>query len=252
MIYDDLEDGYVKTSLGMLHYKQHPGGGTKIVFLHGFASSTKSWVKLIEWMPDDLNLCFVDLLGHGVSDAPKIDYNVAIHARVVWELIQAKGMQNGYIFGHSYGGWIAALLAQSCFGDGGVVLEDAMGLKDYFDDLGKANLTGAFNSRWIEEARILGLADHVIESSVSADKAVDSLTRESLGRLASPALLIWGSNDNVVSVKYARLFSEYIKGSVLEVLEGAGHVPHYTNAKEVAGMLLKFIGHQGGTDSLRG
>jgi len=161
-------------------------------------------------------------------------------------------MQNGYLFGHSYGGWIAALLAQSGFGNGGIVLEDAMGLKDYFDDLEKANLKEAFNNRWVGEARILGLADHVIESSVSAEKTLDSLTRESLGRLSAPTLLVWGSNDNVVSVKYAKLFSEYIKGSALEILEGAGHVPHYTNAEGVAKVLLKFIGHQERTGSLRG
>lgn len=252
MFYDDLEDGYVKTSMGMIHYRQHPGSGTKVLFLHGFASSTKSWVKLIEWMPDDLNLCFIDLLGHGVSDAPKTDYNVAVHARVVREFMEAKGMQNGYLFGHSYGGWIAALLAQSGFGNGGIVLEDAMGLKDYFDDLNKANLNEAFNHRWVEEARILGLADHVIASSVGADKTLDSLTAESLGKLSEPALLVWGAKDNVVSVKYARLFSEYIKGSALEILEGAGHVPHYTDAEAVSKVLLRFIGHQGTAGSLRG
>ena len=243
MFYDDLEDGYVKTSLGMLHYKQHTGGGAKIVFLHGFAASTKSWVKLIEWMPDDLTLCFLDLLGHGASAAPRINYTVAVHARAVWEFLGAKDMQDSHLFGHSYGGWIAALLAQSGFGDGGVVLEDAMGLKDCFDDLEKANLKGAFNDRWVEEARILGLADHVIKSSVGVDKSADYLTSESLSRVTKPTLLVWGSNDTVVSLKYAKLFSNYIKGSSLEVVEGGGHVPHYTNAKAVAGLLTKFVGH---------
>jgi pimeloyl-ACP methyl ester carboxylesterase len=244
MYYDELEDGYVKTSLGMIHYRQHSGGGTKIVFVHGFASSTKSWVRLMECLPDDLNMCFIDLLGHGNSDAPKINYTLAAHARTVWEFMEAKGMQDGYLFGHSYGGWIAALLAQSGFGSGGVVLEDAMGLKDYFDDLKKNNLEEAFNSRWTEEARILGLADHVLKSSVGTDKAVDYLTADSLRGLARPALLIWGEKDTVVDIKYARLLLEYIKGSTLEIVENAGHVPHYTNAKEVAAALMKFIGHQ--------
>jgi pimeloyl-ACP methyl ester carboxylesterase len=252
MFYDDLEDGYVKTSLGMIHYRQHPGGGTKVTFIHGFASSTKSWVRLIEWLPDDINVCLVDLLGHGISDAPKIDYGAAIQARVVREFLEAKGMQDGCLFGHSYGGWIAALLAQSGFGGGGLVLEDAMGLKDYFEDLEKEGLKEAFNDRWIEEARIFGLADYVIKSSVGADKVTDALTKESLGSLSKQAMLIWGGKDGVVSTKYAELFAEYIKGSDLEILEGAGHVPHYTNAEEVAGLLLGFIGHQGSSGSLRG
>lgn len=244
MFYEELEDGFVKTSLGKIHYKQHTGSGTKMVLIHGFASSTKSWVKLIEWMPDDLNLCLIDLLGHGTSEAPRIDYGVAVQARVVREFIEARGMQDCYLFGHSYGGWIAALLAQGSFGGRGVVLEDSMGLKDYFDDLEKANMKDSFNNRWREEATILGLDYHVIESSVGADKSANLLTRESLGSLAKPTLLVWGGADGIVSVKYAKLFSEYIKGSALEILEDAGHVPHYTNAKEVAKLLLKFIGHQ--------
>lgn len=239
-MYDDLEDGYVKTSLGMIHYKQHPGSGTGVLFIHGFAASTKSWVKLIEWLPDDLNVCLIDLLGHGVSDAPRIGYGAAVQARTVREFVEARGLQDSYLFGHSYGGWIAALLAQGGLG-GGVVLEDAMGLKDYFTDLAEENRADAFNDRWVREARIFGLADHVIESSVGADKASDSLTRESLSGVTKPTLLVWGGKDGVVPVKYAQLFSEYIRGSALEVLPDAGHVPHYTNAKEVAGMLMRFI-----------
>lgn len=242
MLYDELEDGYVNTSLGQIHYKQHFGGRTKIVFLHGFASSTKSWVKLIECLPEDLNLCFIDLLGHGGSDAPYINYTVAVHARVVWEFIEAKGMQDCCIFGHSYGGWIAGLIAQGGFGEGGLVLEDAMGLKDYFDDLENDGMKDSFNNRWAEEARILGLSEHVIESSVGADKVADELTAEGLGRVARRAMVVWGGKDTVVSMKYAKLFSKYMKGSSLNIIEEAGHVPHYTNAKDVATMLMRFIG----------
>ncbi len=251
MFYDDMEDGYIKTSLGMIHYRQHAGSGTKIVFIHGFASSTKSWVRMVEWLPDDLNVCLVDLLGHGISDAPKIAYGTAVQAQAMGEFIEAKGMRDGYLFGHSYGGWIAGILAQKGFGTSGLVLEDAMGLKDYFDDLEKEGLKEAFDNRWIEEAKIFGLAEHVIKSSVSADKAADLLTKEGLGSLSEQSLLIWGNKDGVVSTKYAELFAEYIKGSVLEILN-AGHVPHYTNAEEVAKLLLGFIGHQQGSGSLRG
>jgi len=242
MLLEDLDTGYARTSLGMMHYRQHSGGGKKIVFIHGFAASTKSWVRLVDELPESLDMCFVDLLGHGLSDAPKIEYTVANQAKAINEFLALKGMQDAYLFGHSYGGWVAAQLAQSGSGGAGMILEDAMGLQDYFDDLARQDLTKSFNERWREEARILGMGEDVAESAIRSDRAGEALTEASLSAVSVPALIIWGDGDNIVPIKYAQLFSKYIKGSELETLAGAGHVPHYTNAKQVAELLLHFIG----------
>ena len=40
------------------------------------------------------------------------------------EFIEAKGMRDGYLFGHSYGGWIAGILAQNLKRTGDVRLHN--------------------------------------------------------------------------------------------------------------------------------
>ncbi|MDE1854939.1 MAG: alpha/beta fold hydrolase [Candidatus Micrarchaeota archaeon] len=242
MLYEELEDVYVQTSLGRLHFKLRNGSPT-VVFLHGFGASMRSYAKLVGLLPDGLGVCLVDLLGHGDSDAPRIEYTIGRQVQAVKELLQAKQLQDSYIFGHSYGAWIAASIAQGNYKGRGTVLEDAMGLKEIFDDIERTGRAEEWKERWIAEALVFNPRDYVIRSAVNAQPSDEYLTRESLSAIVKPALIIWGSDDKTLDVKYARTFNDYIKGSALEIVQGAGHTAHYTYAEEVKDLLLKFVGY---------
>ena len=125
VLYENLEDGYVQTALGKLHYRRHRGERT-IVFLHGFGANMKAFKRLSELLPDQLGFCLVDLLGHGESEAPRIEYTVGKQAQAVKELLQSLDLQDSYLFGHSYGGWITASIAQGNYKGRGIILEDAV------------------------------------------------------------------------------------------------------------------------------
>ena len=236
-----MRDAYVETSLGRLHCKRHRAEGKKITFLHGFGASTMVWKRLVAELPDELDICLVDLLGHGESEAPRIKYSVDVQATAVKELMQQLGMENGYIFGHSYGGWIAASIAMDNFRGSGIMLEDPAGLKEQIeDDIVKYG--EAYRKSLAKEAVALGANEYVVGSSLEAETPDAYLTREKLTGIVKPCLVIWGSDDNVVDTRYASLFNEYIKGSALEVVQGAGHVAHYTHAVAVAKLLARFVG----------
>lgn len=56
-----------------------------------------------------------------------------------------------------------------------------------------------------------------------------------LGRLELPALILCGAEDRLTPVKFSRYLHEHIRGSTLEIVEGAGHMvmleqPQATNA----------------------
>lgn len=245
MRYADLEDCYAKTSLGRLHYKQQEGGEPKIVFLHGFGASAMSWSRLAESLPEEMSFYLLDLLGHGSSDAPKINYTLDVQARMVQEFAKEKGAEDIYLFGNSYGAWIAARIAQGNYKGMGIVLEDAVGLKEYFDDVAKKGDIEAYKRRLIKETLLTNPNEHVAESTIESGLAPGVfLTRESLSSIAKPALIIWGSEDTIVDVKYAKMLSDYIKGSTLEIVHGAGHVPHFTHPEAVRDLLLRFVGYE--------
>jgi hypothetical protein len=82
----DFEQFYTDTSFGRIHGMVHRGEGKPVVFLHGLGASARAWKKLVEFLPSDFYACLVDLVGHGLSDAPDIRYTVDMQSRMLAEL----------------------------------------------------------------------------------------------------------------------------------------------------------------------
>jgi pimeloyl-ACP methyl ester carboxylesterase len=241
LLYDNLEDGYVQTSLGRMHFKKTSMPGKKVIFLHGFGANTRAFKKIVEMLPSTIESYLVDLLGHGESEAPEISYTVENQTQALREFMKAKEAEESYLFGNSYGGWIAALIAQENFKGKGVILEDAVGLKEYFEEIAKNFTESEYKEKVMNEVRFLNPNKRVLDSILNAGKATSSfLTKESLANISKPTMVVWGENDATVDVKYASMFNDYIKGSRLELIKGAGHVPHYTHPERVRDLLLGF------------
>jgi pimeloyl-ACP methyl ester carboxylesterase len=243
MLYNELADDYFKTSLGRIHCKQSKGGIEKVIFLHGFGSSTRSFSRFVGQIPDDISIYLVDLLGHGDSDAPEIDYTLDKQVQAIREFIAGKKLGGSYLFGHSYGGWIAAVIAEEAYKGKGIILEDAVGLKEYFDDVSKGDAED-YKEEILKEALLMNAREQVIRSTLESNLPSSYLTGKSLNKISVPALILWGSEDRIVDVKYAKLFNDYIKGSSLKIMQGADHTPHYLHANEVGMLLMNFITRQ--------
>ncbi len=64
---------------------------------------------------------------------------------------------------------------------------------------------------------------------------------ERLSEIMSPTLLIHGSKDNLVPLKYAKAASQRIPNSRLEVMDGAGHWPMRECPQEFNRLLVDFL-----------
>lgn len=244
MDYEMFEDGFSYTSLGAIHFKHHPGIGEKLIFLHGLGGTTLVWKRLMEQMPDDLDIYLIDLLGHGESDAPDIDYTVSAQFQALREFISLNNNGDSYIVGHSYGGWVAAYYATQPYTCKGLVLEDIAGLKDEQDEV---RASGAVKAKVDEATRVAmeeGNKDYVIKSILSAlyTETEEQLTTQSLSMIKSRTLVIWGAQDSVFPVKYGRALQDKIKGASLVVIENADHDVNYEQPETVAKAILGFIG----------
>jgi pimeloyl-ACP methyl ester carboxylesterase len=238
----DFEDGFAQTSMGALHFMHHPGEREKIIFLHGIGSSTRAWTKLVQYLPDDLDVFLIDLLGHGKSDAPTdIEYTVSNQFQALREFIALQNNGDSYIFGHSYGGWIAAYYASQSTSKG-IILEDAAGLKEYFDQVVQSGKMEEYKQNLLKSVMaVAGNKEHVFKSIIDSYFEEDQLTRELLVDIKARTKIIWGSNDSISDKSYAEIFLKEIKGSTLNIIEGAEHDAHYTHPKEVSDILLNFV-----------
>lgn len=86
-----------------------------IVFLHGIASSSKSWVYVLGQLPvKSLSLCCIDLLGFGRSPKPQWkNYDTNDHADSVIATIKSLKIRGPIVLvGHSMGGIVAVEVAK--------------------------------------------------------------------------------------------------------------------------------------------
>ena len=242
--YKDFEDEYSYTSAGALHFKHHRGTKQKIIFLHGLGGTTLVWERLMEVMPDDLDVYLIDLLGHGESDAPDVDYTISLQFQGLREFISLQNNGDSFIFGHSYGGWVAAYYATQPYTCKGIMLEDAAGLKENFDEIMASGRIDEYRGRMMGEVMGLnGNKEHVMRSILYSNFEEDRLTTEMLANVRVPTLILWGTHDMTIDPKYAAVFHGKIRGSRLEMVDGAGHEPHYERPEIVKNAILSFIGY---------
>ncbi|MHB1830359.1 MAG: alpha/beta fold hydrolase [Candidatus Micrarchaeaceae archaeon] len=234
----DFEDRHFDSKYGKLHYVHHEGSGPAVVFLHGFAGSLKSWTRLMQHLPHDLDVYAVDLLGHGDSDAPDADYSLKMHYETIRGLIEEQGLANPYLFGHSYGGWVAAHYALE-EKIGGLILEDSAGLEEFAYERHARDPN--YREEMVKKALSINPREDVLKKMMYADNTDVFLTPSALGSIEARTMIIWGGDDSTVDVKYAKVFSKSIIGSRLIVLEGEKHTPHYTNPEAVAKALIDFL-----------
>ncbi len=237
----DFVDGKSRTLFGELHYRHHTGAGKNIVFLHGLGSSTRSWGKLAELLPSDLNIYLVDLLGHGESDAPHIKYTIKNQSLALDDFVKSENIHDIYLVGHSYGGWVAAYYA-SINQIGGLILEDTAGLKIAFDQVVAAKRQEEYkNALFKTVMETEGNKDYVIKSILDSEFVDEEIDDEMMARIKEPILIIWGAKDILLSPSIGKILHSKMPNSKLEFVENAGHVPHYAQPGEFAEKLLAFL-----------
>jgi pimeloyl-ACP methyl ester carboxylesterase len=64
-------------------------------------------------------------------------------------------------------------------------------------------------------------------------------------RVKAPTLLLWGKDDRVVPPVYADEFTRRIPGARLQVIDGAGHLPHLEQPQAVARTVRDFLAARG-------
>ncbi|MDE1827974.1 MAG: alpha/beta hydrolase [Candidatus Micrarchaeota archaeon] len=237
----DFEEGYTDSSLGKIYYRRHHANGKKLIFLHGIGGTTKAWARLMRFMPDTLDISLIDLLGHGKSAAPEnASYTISEQVQVLLEFVSDQNNGSSCIIGHSYGGWIAAYYASYPYPALSFVLEDSAGLEEEEEALAKKDDGDHHKEKFIQTMLLYNNNEQVIRKILESSR-MEELTDERLSMIRRPTLIIWGDKDDTVDPKYAGIFKEKIKNSRLEIIEGAGHDPHYTDAERFAKIILDFI-----------
>src|SRR5207253_5289290 len=65
--------------------------------------------------------------------------------------------------------------------------------------------------------------------------------RAELAQVTQPVLLVWGDQDRVMPLRHAEALRAGLPSAGLAIIEGAGHVPHYSHPDALAEVVRRFL-----------
>ncbi len=246
-------------------YGQHiryieAGQGPAVILLHGLGGTKEYWDANFAALASKYHVYALDQLGFGHSDKPLMDYTIATWVDFLQGFMQSQNIPKATVVGNSLGGWIALdFTATHPEMVDKLVLVDASGLagKIPIDLLAPSSiaawrtlLASIFYDKKIvtDEVARQAFTDrlrnndgYTIERTL-AGFARPQFEDDKLKSIHAPTLVVWGRNDELISVDDARKFGSGIPGARVVIVEQCGHVPQIEKPGEFNRALLKFLG----------
>ena len=252
------------------------GGGTPLLFIHGWSSNWQSWLLTIPAFRDTHRCLALDLPGFGGSDMPAEPISIQGYARTVDAVCRELGVERVAVVGNSMGGFIGAELALA-FPTlvERLVLVSAAGLS--ITEIPREPLRAAAALFAVAQPRLArldmpfvrrprlrraamggvlrypeklspALAYELILGSGKPGfrPALDALTsydfRDRLSEIEIPVLIVWGENDILVPVEDAVRYERMIGPNARRVVfADTGHVPMIERPSRFNELLSEFL-----------
>jgi pimeloyl-ACP methyl ester carboxylesterase len=247
-----------------IHYvQQGDPDGEPILFLHGYTDSSFSFSRLLPLLPDRFRSFALDLRGHGDSERPDCCYGVEDHVADVVAFLDAVGVEQVTLVGHSAGSFIARRVAEThpklvarlvLIGSAVTPLKqetrELQAAVHTLEDPVPAEFAREFQASTIHAPLPEGFFEQVVAESLKLParvwkSALDGLLamddRADLERITAPTLLIWGERDGFFFRSEVEELAAAIPGARLIVYPDTGHAVQWERPERVAEDLNAFL-----------
>ncbi len=252
------------------------GTGDPLLLLHGFCEFLETWDLNLHPLGEYYQVYAMDLPGHGLSDKPYLDYNIAFFTDFAVSFMQVMGIDHASIIGHSFGGAIGIniatsfpekvdrLILESSFGladdisllhklcsipvlaktdshESRIALEERINLNFYKPDFVAREIMGrSYLFMRMPEARrvMLNIMHNWVDSRGLRREAI---MMDRLHLIQSPTLIIHCAQDRMHHVSLSQNAWRLIPDARLKILSGCGHCPHIEKAPEFNKAVIEFL-----------
>jgi pimeloyl-ACP methyl ester carboxylesterase len=259
---EGVNSEYVEAGGYRLHYfEAGPADGTALVLVHGLGDRGEAWAAMMPRLAaKGFHVWVPDLLGYGRSPRPDVDYSIPLEEGIVVDFMQAVHVPKADVGGWSMGGWIAMKLALDHpeMVDR-LVVYDSAGV--YFPATWQAELFTPADEAGVREliamltpeppvvpdfaaaamARRLQANAWVVKRSLASMVTGRDLLDFRLQNISQPMLIVWGSKDVLIPLSAGETIHEKVPQSVLNVIEGCGHIAPSECAGPVTESTVDFL-----------
>jgi len=254
------------------------GEGDPLLLIHGYGAGFWVWEKQIEILSRSYKVYALDLLGHGYSDRPRIEYRPETYINFLRDFMDGVAVERATLIGNSMGGGIAWAVA-ALFPERvkKLILIDCIPpnvlnqvRNESFRALAAIKsipflpylVISSRNRRSIRRVLEEAISDvtHITPEVVNRQYGLSRIEGTSwvltstlknardtsrleayLSRINHPTLLIWGERDLIFPPSVGKMLHRAINGSKLTVLEKIGHIPMWETPEEVNRIILDFL-----------
>jgi pimeloyl-ACP methyl ester carboxylesterase len=226
-----------------------------VVFIHGAGGTHQHWLYQVRDLAESSSYA-MDLPGHGRSEGPARD-SIAAYGDWIVAFLDAVGLEQAVLVGHSMGGGVALDVALRYPGRvaglglvaTGARLRVSPAILDGIRQEPEATVRLICDCAYGPEApaemvrlgrrQIAAMPAEVLYDDYAACDAFD--VRERLGLISAPAFALCGTHDRMTPSKYAVYLRDHIAGASLQLVEGAGHMVMVEKPQAVTRVLAAFL-----------
>jgi pimeloyl-ACP methyl ester carboxylesterase len=239
------------------------GAGRSLLLLHG-CYGWWGWEPVHERLAEHFDVIAPSHPGFGRS--PRVDSCDTVDdlAYFYLDLIADLGLAPATVIGFGLGGWIAAEMAVRCRHDlDRLVLAASVGIKisgREVRDIADPFILSADQQQamlWHDPAAhqvplpVPGLDPTLLEAMLHNQESAlyygwkpymhNPKLRQRLHRVTAKTLVVWGTDDKIVSPSYGKAFAEGISGAQFVTVPNAGHYPHREQVEVFASTVEEFL-----------
>ena len=242
---------------------EHKGSGPAVVFVHGFCQSSAYWAPTLERVAErGIHGLAVDLPGFARSAKLPGPYTMAGLADGLARELDERGQREVVLVGGSMGGVVAPhcalrhaarvvrllLVATGGFtANEALALEkaDALAAGPWNEEAVAPIVDGFFHQRppaaQVAEYRRIALSASQPAAVEAARSNATNRTFDELASIRVPTLIIQGRHDRARTPEHGAEMRDRIAGSVLAVIEDAGHTPQLEQPERFHDLALPFL-----------
>jgi len=262
---EGVKSDYIEVGGYRLHYfEAGTAGGTPLVLIHGLGARGEDWGAMIPALAaQGFHVYVPDLLGYGRSPKPDVSYSISLQVQTVAQFMQAVHVAKADVGGWSMGGWVAMKLALDhpemvdrlmVYDSAGLYFPATFGPELFTprDPAGVRKLIAILTPKprvvpdFAAEAMVRKLQANawVVNRSTASMINGRDLLDFRLHNISQPMLIVWGAQDELIPLASGEAIHRSVPQSVLDVVEGCGHLAPAECAQPVLEGTVEFLRSQ--------